>query len=105
MFQPNLGPDRYPNSLLFGWERSDGDFECLASLNGETIDDWRSWNELVEQTYGILTYAMDGGNEIIVLERQDLVEVMEDAGTSPWSESPRVKVYMNDETDDEDEDA
>lgn len=98
MFQPN-SIDRYPDFLLFGWERSDGDFECLASLNGETIDDWRAWNHLVEQTYGILTYANEG-NEIVVLERQDLVEVMEDAGTSPWSESPRVKVWGLDEDDD-----
>lgn len=92
MFQSNA-TERYPDFLLFGWEREDGDFECLASLNGEQIDDRETWNHLVEHTYGVLKYAT--GNEIMVLERQDLESAMTDDGTSPWSESPRVEVETN----------
>jgi hypothetical protein len=97
MFQPNSA-SRYPNFLLFGWQRDDGDFECQAALNGDQIDDWRSWNHLVEQTYGILSYAMDV--EIVVLEREELISVLvpETAGELPEGEP--VKVWMLDEDDD-----
>lgn len=86
MFQPNA-QTRYPNYLLFGWERDDGDFECLVSMNGETIEQ-ETWNHLVEQTYGIL--VMTQASDILVLERQDLVEVM----TEPWAESRCVEVIF-----------
>lgn len=38
---------RYPNHITFAWERSDGDYEIVGALNGETIDDDHLWNGTV----------------------------------------------------------
>ena len=64
---------RYTNYLTFAWLRSDGDYEIVATLNGETIDDDRLWNQLVEQTLATLKVST---SDTEAYEREDVVSVL-----------------------------
>lgn len=74
MYQPEKQDARYPNLLTFMWERDDGDWEIVGTLNGETIDDDMTWNALVEHTLAVMQYGSD--NTIRIFEREDVVAVL-----------------------------
>lgn len=74
--------ERYPNNLTFAWERSDGDYEIVGTLNGETIDDNDIWNNLVEQTLAIMKQS-DGDTE--AYNREDVVSVLIPDDDEVWT--------------------
>ena len=39
---------KYPIHITFAWPRSDGDYEIVGALNGETFDCDFHWNGTVE---------------------------------------------------------
>ena len=65
---------RYPNYITFAWQRSDGDFEIVGTLNGETIDDSRLWNGTVS-TMLMLLQVNDRDTQ--AYHREDVVSVLE----------------------------
>jgi hypothetical protein len=65
---------RYPNYITFAWQRSDGDYEIVGTLNGETIDDSRLWNGTVS-TMLLLLQANDRDTQ--AYHREDVVSVLE----------------------------
>ena len=65
---------RYPNYITFAWQRSDGDYEIVGTLNGETIDDSRLWNGTVS-TMLMLLQANDRDTQ--AYHREDVVSVLE----------------------------
>ena len=65
---------RYPNYITFAWQRSDGDYEIVGTLNGETIDDSRIWNGTVS-TMLMLLQANDRDTQ--AYHREDVVSVLE----------------------------
>jgi hypothetical protein len=67
---------RYPNYITFAWQRSDGDYEIVGTLNGETIDDSRLWNGTVS-TMLMLLQASDRDTQ--AYHREDVVSVLETA--------------------------
>jgi hypothetical protein len=64
---------KYPNYITFAWERSDGDFEIVGTLNGETIDEDTVWNYLVEQTLGAMRLS---NADTQAYHREDVVSVL-----------------------------
>ncbi len=64
---------KYPDNITFAWQRSDGDYEIVATLNGETISEDGVWNYLVEQTLSTLHMA-DTNTE--AFNREDVVSVL-----------------------------
>ena len=67
---------RYPNYITFAWLRSDGDYEIVGTLNGETIDDSRLWNGTVS-TMLMLLQVNDRDTQ--AYHREDVVSVLETA--------------------------
>jgi hypothetical protein len=64
---------KYPNYITFAWERSDGDYEIVGTLNGETVDDDNVWNYLVRQTLVALRLSE---NDVQAFNREDVVSVL-----------------------------
>ena len=64
---------RYTNYITFAWLRSDGDYEIVATLNGETIDDDKLWNRLVEKTLATLKVS---NSDTEAYEREDTYSVI-----------------------------
>jgi hypothetical protein len=65
---------RIPNYITFAWQRSDGDYEIVGTLNGETIDDSRLWNGTVS-TMLMLLQVSDSDTQ--AYHREDVVSVLE----------------------------
>jgi hypothetical protein len=65
---------RYPNYITFAWQRSDGDYEIVGTLNGETIEDSRLWNGTVS-TMLMLLQVNDRDTQ--AYHREDVVSVLE----------------------------
>jgi hypothetical protein len=79
---------RYPNYITFAWQRSDGDYEIVGTLNGETIDDSRLWNGTVS-TMLLLLQASDRDTQ--AYHREDVVSVLEHDG---WDWEPiKMEAY------------
>ena len=74
--------NRYPNYITFAWQRSDGDYEIVGTLNGETIDDDSLWNTLVAITLSTLRQS-EGDTR--AYHREDVVSVLEHDG---WDWEP-----------------
>jgi hypothetical protein len=73
---------RYPNYITFAWQRSDGDYEIVGTLNGETIDDSRLWNGTVS-TMLLLLQVNDRDTQ--AYHREDVVSVLEtDEDEDDW---------------------
>ena len=64
---------KYPNYITFAWERSDGDYEIVGTLNGETIDEDAVWNYLVEQTLAAMRLS---NTDTQAFNREDVVSVL-----------------------------
>lgn len=64
---------KYPNYITFAWQRSDGDYEIVGTLNGETIEEDAVWNYLVEQTLGAMRLA---DSDTQAFHREDAVSVL-----------------------------
>lgn len=65
---------RYPNCLLMGWTRDDGDFECLMNIYGDQLDEDAAWNRLVEDCHAGLCHAW--GRPIEIYQREEMVSVL-----------------------------
>lgn len=65
---------RYPNYVTFAWQRSDGDYEIVGTLNGETIDEAELWNSTVRI---MLTLLRLNDNDTQAYHREDVVSVLE----------------------------
>ena len=65
--------NRLPNYITFAWQRSDGDYEVVGTLNGETIDDDSLWNTLVAMTLSTLRQS---DNDTRAYHREDVVSVL-----------------------------
>jgi hypothetical protein len=72
---------RYPNYITFAWQRSDGDYEIVGTLNGETIDDYRLWNSTVRM---MLTLLQLNDSDTQAYHREDVYSVLEHDGTD-WT--------------------
>ena len=69
---------RYPNYITFAWQRiSDGDYEIVGTLNGETVDEDAVWNYLVRQTLAALRLSE---NDVQAYHREDVYSVIEHDG-------------------------
>lgn len=64
---------RYPNYLSIVSIRDDGDFELLATLNGDTIEDDSAWNAVVNTTFQNLKMAKDN---VFALNRNDAPDML-----------------------------
>ncbi len=69
---------KYPNYITFAWQRSDGDYEIVGTLNGEAVDDDNVWNYLVRQALVALRLSE---NDVQAYHREDVVSVLEHDGT------------------------
>ncbi len=67
---------RYPNYITFAWKRSDGDYEIVGTLNGETVEDDALWNNTVRVMLILLKAAND---DTQAYHREDVVSVLETA--------------------------
>jgi hypothetical protein len=65
---------RLPNYITFAWQRSDGDYEIVGTLNGETIDDAQLWNSTVRT---MLTLLQLNDTDTQAYHREDVVSVLE----------------------------
>jgi hypothetical protein len=65
---------RYPNYITFAWLRSDGDYEIVGTLNGETIDDDQLWNGTVRTMLMLLRM---NDNDTQAYHREDVYAVIE----------------------------
>ena len=72
---------KYPNNITFAWERSDGDYEIVGTLNGETIDEDAVWNYLVEQTLAAMRLS-DADTQ--AFHREDVVSVLVPDEDEEW---------------------
>jgi hypothetical protein len=72
---------RLPNYITFAWQRSDGDYEIVGTLNGETIDDSRLWNGTVS-TMLMLLQVNDRDTQ--AYHREDVVSVLETGEEDDW---------------------
>ena len=72
---------KYPNYITFAWERSDGDFEIVGTLNGETIDEDAVWNYLVEQTLAAMRLS---NTDTQAFHREDVVSVLVPDEDEEW---------------------
>lgn len=66
--------NRIPNYITFAWQRSDGDYEIVGTLNGETVDDYRLWNSTVRT---MLTLLQLNDSDTQAYHREDVVSVLE----------------------------
>jgi hypothetical protein len=73
--------NRIPNYITFAWQRSDGDYEIVGTLNGETIDDYRLWNSTVRMT---LTLLQLNDSDTQAYCREDVVSVLETGEDEDW---------------------
>ena len=73
--------NRYPNYITFAWQRSDGDYEIVGTLNGETVDDDALWNYLVKQTLAALRLS---DNDTQAYNREDVVSVLGTGEDDDW---------------------
>jgi hypothetical protein len=78
---------RYPNYITFAWERSDGDFEVVGTLNGETVDSDTQWNYLVEQMLSAIRAAREDFDTLDVraYSREDVYSVLEAGEDGDWT--------------------
>ena len=72
---------KYPNYITFAWQRSDGDFEIVGTLNGETIEEDAVWNYLVEQTLGAMRLS---DSDTQAFPREDVVSVLIPDESEEW---------------------
>lgn len=72
---------KYPNDITFAWERSDGDYEIVGTLNGETIDEDAVWNYLVEQTLAAMRLS---DTDTQAFHREDVVGVLVPDEDEEW---------------------
>jgi hypothetical protein len=73
--------NRLPNYVTFAWQRSDGDYEIVGTLNGETIDDYRLWNSTVRM---MLTLLQLNDSDTQAYHREDVVSVLETGEEEDW---------------------
>jgi hypothetical protein len=73
---------KYPNNITFAWERSDGDYEIVGTLNGETIENDILWDLLVGQTLITLRLS-DQATQ--AYNREDVVSVLVPDGDEVWT--------------------
>jgi len=73
--------NRLPNYITFAWQRSDGDYEIVGTLNGETVDDYRLWNSTVRMT---LTLLQLNDSDTQAYHREDVVSVLETGEEEDW---------------------
>jgi len=66
--------NRLPNYITFAWQRSDGDYEIVGTLNGETVDDDRLWNITVRTMLNLLQL---NDSDTQAYHREDVVSVLE----------------------------
>jgi hypothetical protein len=64
---------RLPNYITFAWQRSDGDYEIVGTLNGETIDDNQLWDSTVRTMLMLLRL---NDNDTQAFNREDVVSVL-----------------------------
>lgn len=64
---------RIPNHITFAWLRSDGDYEIVGTLNGETIDETQLWNSIVRT---MLTLLQSSDPDTQAYCREDVVSVL-----------------------------
>lgn len=72
---------KYPNYITFAWERSDGDYEIVGTLNGEIIEEDAVWNYLVEQTLGTMRLS---DSDTQAFHREDVVSVLTPDEGDEW---------------------
>ena len=73
---------KYPNHITFAWQRSDGDYEIVGTLNGETIEEDAVWNYLVEQTLAAMRLA---DSDTQAFHREDVVSVLIPDDGEDWT--------------------
>ena len=73
---------RLPNYITFAWQRSDGDYEIVGTLNGETISDDSLWNTLVAMTLSTLRQSEP---DTRAYHREDVASVIDHDG---WDWEP-----------------
>ena len=79
---------RYTNYITFAWLRSDGDYEIVGTLNGETVEDDALWNNTVRVMLMLLKAAND---DTEAYQREDVVAVLipdEDEVWTPLTFNP-----------------
>lgn len=72
---------RYPNFITFAWQRSDGDYEIVGTLNGEMFNDDNLWNYLVEHT---LTTMQHNDPDTQAYHREDVCSIIETENGEKW---------------------
>lgn len=72
---------RYPNFITFAWQRSDGDYEIVGTLNGETIDDANLWNYLVKHTLALM---QKNDPDTQAYNREDVCSIIEIEEGEEW---------------------
>ena len=72
---------RIPSHITFAWERSDGDYEIVGTLNGETVDDAQLWNSTVRT---MLTLLQLNDSDTQAYCREDVVSVLETGEEEDW---------------------
>jgi hypothetical protein len=72
---------RLPNYITFAWQRSDGDYEIVGTLNGETIDDNQLWDSTVRTMLMLLRL---NDNDTQAFNREDVVSVLETDEGEEW---------------------
>jgi len=87
MFAPTKTDGRYPDHITFGWQRSDGDYEIVSTLNGETIENTIMWNSTVETIFHTLTQA---DPSVEAFQREDVVSVLVPTDDDPWT---KIKIW------------
>lgn len=72
---------RYPNFITFAWQRSDGDYEIVGTLNGEMFDDDNLWNYLVRHTLATMQL---NDPDTQAYHREDVCSVIENENGEEW---------------------
>lgn len=73
---------RYTNYITFAWLRSDGDYEIVGTLNGETVEDDTLWNNTVRVMLMLLKAAND---DTEAYQREDVVSVLVPDEDEVWT--------------------
>ena len=73
---------RYTNYITFAWLRSDGDYEIVGTLNGETVEDDALWNNTVRVMLMLLKAAND---DTEAYEREDTYSVIISDEDEVWT--------------------
>jgi hypothetical protein len=73
---------KYPNNITFAWQRSDGDYEIVGTLNGETIENDILWDLLVGQT--LITLRLSD-QDTQAYNREDVVSVLVPDEDEVWT--------------------